>query len=318
MKSLQYVSVIVGILLLGFPALHAQYTPDDFLNWTRQHLDNGDCEKARATYELYKDKVPAGNAEVKRRIDECQTSGNLTFKVGNVTFKMIFVQGGTFQLGNSESDYQRAHTVTVSDFYMGEFEVTQALWQEVMGTTIYQQRDKEKTSRSVYGVGADYPMYYVSHTEAEEFCGRMNQRLRSQLPVGYRFALPTEAEWEYAARGGSKSKGYTYSGGDNISDVGWCEGSRNGSAHSVGLKKANELGLYDMSGNVWEWCEDWYGPYSSSSQTDPRGPSSGLYRVLRGGCWIFDSYYSRVDTRSNATIIDSDVFNGFRLAIVRR
>jgi len=316
-----------GVLMLTSPVLHAQYTPDDYLNWTRQHLDNRDCEKARATYELYKDKVPAGNAEVERRIDECgrepQISGNLTFTVGNVSFKMVFVKGGTFQMGSNsgDDDEKPVHSVTVSDFYMGEFEVTQSLWQEVMGTTIYQQRDKANTSWPIRGVGADYPMYYVNHTEAEEFCGRLNQRLRSQLPNGYAFALPTEAEWEYAARGGNKSNAYTYSGSNYLSDVGWYEDNSNSTTHAAGSKRANELGLYDMSGNVWEWCEDWYSSsfYSDNRNwTDPVNTYVGSFRVLRGGSWSNGATHCRVANR----IISSPSYRfnngGFRLALVHR
>ena len=244
---------------------------------------------------------------------------DLNFKVGNVTFKMIFVKGGTFQMGSySGVDNEKpVHSVTVSDFYMGEFEVTQSLWQEVMGTTVYQQRDKANTSWSMYGVGANYPMYYVNHIEAEEFCGRLNQRFRGQLPAGYSFALPTEAEWEYAARGGNKTNAYTYAGSNYLSDVGWYTDNSSGSSHAVGMKRANELGLYDMSGNVWEWCADWYGSYGSSSQTNPRGPASGSARVLRGGSWIGSASYCRAANRSiNCPGYRYD--DGFRLALVRR
>ena len=247
-------------------------------------------------------------------------NGDLICSIGDVTFKMIFVKGGTFQMGSDsgDDDEKPVHSVTVSDFYMGEFEVTQALWQEVMGTTIYQQRDKANKSWSVHGVGADYPMYYVSYTEAEEFCGRLNQRLRSQLPDGYRFSLPTEAEWEYAARGGSKSNAYTYSGSNDLSDVGWYTDNSGESTHKVGSKRANSLGLYDMSGNVWEWCSDWYEDYRCwSSQTDPRDPSSRLSRVLRGGSWSYGASSCRVADRSLNGPSRRN-FIGFRLAIVRR
>ena len=251
------------------------------------------------------------------KTDQTFNVGDVTFNVGDVTFKMVFVEGGTFQMGSDSGndDERPVHNVTVSDFYMGEFEVTQALWQEVMGTTVYQQRDK---SWSMNGVGADYPMYYVNHTEAEEFCGRLNQRLRSQLPAGYSFALPTEAEWEYAARGGNKTKTYTYSGSNYLSDVAWYADNSNSTTHAAGSKRANELGLYDMSGNVWEWCTDWYGSYSSSSQTDPRGPSSGSYRVLRGGGWGNIASSCRVASRGiNGPSFRSSSI-GFRLALVHR
>ena len=248
------------------------------------------------------------------------SNNDLSFKVGGVTFNMIFVQGGTFQMGsyNGRDNEKPVHIVTVSDFYMGELEVTQALWQEVMGTTVYQQRDKFRTDLPMSGVGANNPMYYVNHSEAEEFCGRLNQRLRGHLPDGYSFALPTEAEWEYAARGGSKSNAYTYSGSNNLSDVGWYEDNSNESTHAVGMKRANELGLYDMSGNVWEWCSDWYGSYSGNSLTNPRGPSSGSDRVLRGGCWVSSASYCRVAYRIDFGPSTRLCNFGFRLALVRR
>ena len=247
------------------------------------------------------------------------TGVDRTFRVGDVTFKMVFVKGGTFQMGSysGDDDEKPVHSVTISDFYMGEFEVTQALWQEVMGTSIYQQRDMGNPIWPMDGVGPDYPMYYVSHSEAEEFCGRLNQRFRGQLPDGYSFALPTEAEWEYAASGGNKTRACTYSGSNNLSDVGWYKDNSNGIKHAVGLKKANELGLYDMSGNVREWCADWYGIYRSSSQTDPQGPSSGSYRVVRGGDHQFDASYCRVAERFSI-VPDAHNDNGFRLVLVRR
>ena len=248
------------------------------------------------------------------------TGSNLSFTIGSVTFKMVFVEGGTFQMGSYSggNDEQPVHNVTVSDYYMGEFEVTQAFWQEVMGTTVYQQRDKANTSGSMRGVGANYPMYYVNHIEAEEFCGRLNQRFRGQLPAGYSFALPTEAEWEYAARGGNKTNAYTYAGSNYLSDVGWYTDNSSGSTHAVGMKRANELGLYDMSGNVYEWCADWYGSYGSSSQTNPRGPASGSNRVLRGGSWYNLASNCRAANRISGSPGDRDNSYGFRLALVRR
>ena len=248
------------------------------------------------------------------------TGSNLSFTIGSVTFKMVFVQGGTFQMGSysGDNDEQPVHNVTVSDYYMGEFVVTQALWQEVMGTTVYQQRDKVNTSWPMRGVGANYPMYYVNHSEAEEFCGRLNQRFRGQLPAGYSFALPTEAEWEYAARGGNKTNAYTYAGSNYLSDVGWYTDNSSGSTHAVGMKRANELGLYDMSGNVYEWCADWYGSYGSSSQTNPRGPASGSDRVLRGCSWRGNASCCQAVIRDYGSPGARDYSSGFRLALVRR
>ena len=265
-----------------------------------------------------------GNSAVPQTANRSVTTYNpdndLNFKVGDVTFKMIFVKGGTFQMGgySGDDDEKPAHTVSVSDFYIGEFEVTQALWQEVMGTTIDQQQEKANTSWPDRGVGANYPMYYVSHTEAEEFCGHLNQRLRGDMPAGYIFALPTEAEWEYAALGGNKSNSFTYSGSNCLLDVGWNTENGTSTTHPVGLKKANELGLYDMSGNVYEWCSDWYGSYGNFSQKDPQGPSSGSYRVRRGGSWNGNASFCRVTARNSNSPSSRNGNGGFRLSLVHR
>lgn len=202
----------------------------------------------------------------------------LELEANGVRFKMIKVEGGTFRMGSNSgnSDEQPVHSVTLSDYYIGETEVTQALWSAVMGTTVRQQRDKANVSY-LYGEGDNYPIYYVSWNECMEFVSRLSQI------TGRRFALPTEAQWEYAARGGNKSRAYTYSGSNNIDDVAWHKDNSSDNTHPVGTKMANELGIYDMSGNVLEWCQDWYGTYSSSSQTDPAGASTGSNRVNRGG-----------------------------------
>ncbi len=208
-----------------------------------------------------------------------QDGNVIELEANGVRFKMIKVEGGTFRMGSysGHNDEQPVHSVTLSDYYIGETEVTQALWSAVMGTTVRQQRDKADVSWSIRGEGDNYPIYYVSWSECMEFVSRLSQI------TGRRFALPTEAQWEYAARGGNKSRAYTYSGSNNIFDVAWHADNSSSNTHPVGTKMANELGIYDMSGNVWEWCQDWYGTYSSSSQTDPAGSSSGSYRVLRGG-----------------------------------
>ena len=217
-----------------------------------------------------------------------------------LNMKMIFVEGGTFKMGatseqgsDADSDEKPVHSVTIDSYYIAETEVTQAQWYAVMGTTIYQQRDKANSSWSMYGVGDNNPMYYVSWEEAQEFCRRLSQL------TGKRYALPTEAQWEYAARGGNKSKGYKYSGSNAIGNVAWYDNNSSSKTHSVKQKSPNELGLYDMSGNVWEWCNDWYGSYSSSSQTNPTGPSSGSDRVIRGGSWDYFAGFCRVSDRDS-------------------
>ena len=159
--------------------------------------------------------------------------------------------------------------------------------------------------------GDNIPVEQVSYEDVQEFITKLNQK------TGKTFRLPTEAEWEYAARGGNKSKGYKYSGSNNLNDVAWYDGNSNSKTHPVKTKQANELGLYDMSGNVWEWCSDWYGVYSSSSQTNPQGPNSGSYRVLRGGGWFNDARYCRVSNRSDSYPSGSSDGSGFRLALAR-
>lgn len=235
-------------------------------------------------------------------------NSSYTVTVGGVSFNMIYVQGGSFEMGSNtgESDEKPIHTVTVSDYSIAEFEVTQELWQAVMGTTVRMQRDKENNSWPLRGEGSNYPMYYVSWNEAQEFINELNRR------TGKNFRLPTEVEWEYAARGGNKSVGYQYAGSNNLNDVAWNTDNSGSATHPVGQKRANELGLYDMSGNVWEWCSDWYGDYSTSAQTNPKGASSGSYRVYRGGSWDDRAYNCRSAYRFSALSTAPSTL-GFRL-----
>ena len=229
---------------------------------------------------------------------------------------MLYVQGGSFEMGATSEqsgaydDEYPVHNVTVGSFYMGKYEVTQAQWEAVMGTTLRQQRDKVDSSWSLYGIGGNYPMYYVSYEEAQAFCRKLSEL------TGRTYRLPTEAEWEYAARGGNKSKVYKYSGSNNIEEVAWYSGNSGNTTHVVGSKKANELGLHDMSGNVCEWCSDWYGDYSTLSQHNPKGASSGNYRVYRGGSWYGSASDCRVSYRSRNTPSSRYYYVGFRVILV--
>ena len=216
---------------------------------------------------------------------------NQTFTVNGVQFTMVAVEGGTFTMGATSEqgsdvwDFEKlAHQVTLSDYYIGQTEVTQALWKAVMGSN---------PSRRV---GDNLPVENVSWNDCQAFIQKLNQL------TGKQFCLPTEAEWEYAARGGRKSRDYKYAGGNNIGSVAWYDGNSGKETHAVATKQANELGIYDMSGNVWEWCSDWYGDYTSSSQSDPQGPSSGSRRVLRGGGCYNNARYCRVSYRSYGTL----------------
>ena len=195
-----------------------------------------------------------------------------------------------------KSDEKPAHQVTLSTFSIGQTEVTQELWQAVMG------------GNPSYFKGAKRPVEQVSWEDCQNFIRELNSL------TGRRFRLPTEAEWEYAARGGNKGNGHKYAGSSAIDNVAWYEGNSGSQTHDVATKRANELGLYDMSGNVLEWCQDWYGSYSSGSQTNPTGASSGSRRVLRGGSWSHIVRGCRVSFRSyNAPSYRND-YLGLRLA----
>jgi formylglycine-generating enzyme required for sulfatase activity len=224
--------------------------------------------------------------------------------VGNVSFTMIRVDGGTFTMGatseqgsDADSDEKPAHQVTLSPYYIGETEVTQALWEAVMGNNPSNFK------------GSNNPVEMVSWDDCQLFIRKLNQS------TGLSFRLPTEAEWEYAVRGGNKSRGYKYSGSNKLKDVAWYDNNSGSSTHDVKTKQANELGLYDMSGNVWEWCSDWYGSYDSSSQTNPKGSASGSYRVIRGGSWRSNAGFCRVSDRSGGAPDNRDDFLGLRLAL---
>ncbi|MBR3455624.1 MAG: SUMF1/EgtB/PvdO family nonheme iron enzyme [Bacteroidaceae bacterium] len=262
------------------------------------------------------------NSDITKKIEGASSqpsvtqSSNKTFTVRGVTFAMVYVQGGTFQMGatselesDSFDDEKPSHSVTLSSYYIGETEVTQGLWEAVMGTTVSQQRDKKSKTWPLYGEGVNYPMYFITWDECKTFVSQLNSL------TGQHFRLPTEAEWEFAARGGNKSKHYKYSGSNTLSTVAWCHDNSDKSTHPVKAKIANELGLYDMSGNVSEWCEDWYGSYSSGSQTNPAGPSSGSKRVSRGGCWENYERGCRVSCRYCDTPDYRIDCHGLRLAL---
>ncbi|MDD6902038.1 MAG: formylglycine-generating enzyme family protein [bacterium] len=227
-----------------------------------------------------------------------------TFTVNGVSFDMVRVEGGTFTMGATEeqgndadSDESPTHQVTLSSYMIGKTEVTRELWQVVMG------------SKPNHFIGANLPVETVSWNDCQEFITKLNEL------TGKKFRLPTEAEWEYAARGGNKSQGYKYSGSITLDDVAWYSSNSSSKTHPVATKAPNELGIYDMSGNVWEWCSDRYGDYSSSAQTNPTGPASGANRVLRGGGWSDDARYCRVSFRSSLSPDGSYSYMGFRLCL---
>lgn len=212
-------------------------------------------------------------------------SGDITVTANGVSFKMIKVKGGTFTMGGTAeqgsdiySDEIPTHRVTLSDYYIGQTEVTQALWKAVMGKNPSEFKGKNR------------PVENVSWNDCQTFIRKLNKL------TGRHFRLLTEAEWEYAARGGNKSRGYKYSGGNSLGTVAWYAENSGDTTHEVKTKQPNELGIYDMSGNVVEWCNDWFSEdyYTESQVSNPKGPSSGPYHLARGGGWGFEARSCRV------------------------
>jgi formylglycine-generating enzyme required for sulfatase activity len=248
---------------------------------------------------------------------------NLSFTVNGIAFEMIFVEGGTFEMGcTSEQvfcfgDERPVHIVELSDFYLGKFEVSQKFWKAIMNRSIHMQLYLIN-GKSLNGEGDDYPIYYVNYVECEEFCMKLNQLLSKQLPKGYAFSLPTEAQWEYAARGGAMNQDSIHSNISNINETNWYADNSNGRAHKTGMKAPNKLGIFDMCGNVMEWCKDWYYDfyYEDSPSVNPKGPESGKGRVLRGGGWNSKSQYCRVSFRHCTSPSNRSFDVGFRLALV--
>jgi len=244
-----------------------------------------------------------------------EANSRLLYKLDSMSksdldIEMVFVEGGAFQMGNKGGiikvgnslfdiiDEKPIHTVVISSFSIGKFEVTQAQWREVMGS-----------NPSKFSGCDNCPVETVSWNDVHQYIQKLNDQ------TGKNYRLPTEAEWEYAAKGGKDSRGYTYSGSNNVETVAWYYANSGSNTHSVGTKQANELGIYDMSGNVLEWCSDWYGVYGGSFQTNPAGASLGEYRVLRGGTWCYDAQVCRAECRSWSEPEYRGVFNGFRLVL---
>jgi formylglycine-generating enzyme required for sulfatase activity len=288
-------------------------TPTDLADWNAAKATN-----TIEAYEAYLKKHPTGDfAEAAAgKISALRAAQEP--KNGEVAADgLVFVKGGTFTMGctteqdsDCYDDEKLTHAVTLSDFYIGKFEVTQAEWRKVMGS------DPTK----LYNKGCDQcPVEEVNWDYVQVFLTKLN----AMLQVGQKpYRLPTEAEWEYAARGGSLSKGFKYAGSNDIDEVAWyfinyktsnTYGTEK-TTHPVGQKKANELGLFDMSGNVHEWCNDWKGIYTSFAETNPTGPSSGSDRVCRGGSWFSFPQYCRVANHYDDTPDSRDFNVGFRLA----
>lgn len=214
--------------------------------------------------------------------------------------EMVFVQGGIFQMGSNfgELNERPIHSTSLSAFYIGKFEVTQAQWIAIMGNNpAYFQNCQQ------------CPVESVSWREVQEFITKLNSI------TGKKYRLPSEAEWEYAAKGGKSSIGYLYSGSNNLNSVAWYNENSDSKTHSVGSKQSNEIGLYDMTGNVMEWCADWYGNYSMKSLSNPVGPITGEYRILRGGSWRSFPTDCSTSFRQKNDLDSRQINCGFRLAL---
>ena len=268
---------------------------------------NDEIPNNTTTASSAEDVKPPNQPVQKGSTSSSPASKDQTITVNGVSFKMVYVEGGTFTMGctgEQGSDcwsYEKpAHQVTLSSYSIGETEVTQALWKAVMGYN------------PSYYKGDDLPVENVSWDDVQTFISELNRK------TGRTFQLPTEAEWEYAARGGSKSNGYKYSGSNTRDDVAWYWDNSGDKTHPVKTKKANELGLYDMSGNVWEWCSDAWYHYGSSAERDPKHyGDSGSYRVIRGGSWDYYARGCRVSSRDFILASYRGSYLGFRLVLVQ-
>ena len=241
---------------------------------------------------------PAAKPKAKPAPRRNSSATGLSAEFNKLINNMVYVSGGTFIMGGDDSsDQMPTHSVTLSSYYICKYEVTQALWRAVMGSNPSNFK------------GNNLPVENVSWYDCQTFIKRLNSY------TGRNFRLPTEAEWEFAARGGNYSRHYKYSGSNHIDDVAWYIDNSNKRPHPVGTKQANELGLYDMSGNVGEWCSDWDGSYSSYSQTNPTGPNSGSSRVNRGGFWRYNARYCRTPERSSNAPDYCVNFIGLRLVL---
>jgi formylglycine-generating enzyme len=220
---------------------------------------------------------------------------------GPAGIQWVFIKGGTFKMGDTagDEDEKPVHTVTVSDFYLSKTEVTVAQFR-----AFCEAKDRPMPSSPKWGEQDLYPIVYVSWEDANRFCKWAEGR------------LPTEAEWEYAAKGGSRSGGFQYSGSNALDEVAWYQNNSGKQMHAVGTKKPNELGLFDMNGNAWEWCSDWFGEnyYQNSPSENPQGPDAGECYVLRGGCWSDDSKIVRCSNRIKGYPDFRNFSIGFRIA----
>ena len=297
-----------GFKLLNVGNMAGEWSIGIDADWiTEISPKNGNLEAGASEIIRFKRALLEEDKETVVTIKNNKEDLHLTVINKGFVMDLVYVEGGTFSMGATEEQgddafyfyYEKpVHSVTLDGFYMGKYEVTQAQWKAVMGTA------------PSYFKGDNLPVEQVSWNEAVQFCEKLSQM------TGKTYRLPTEAEWEYAARGGNKSQHYKYAGGNDIDEVAWYDRNSGDMSHPVGIKKANELGIYDMSGNVWEWCSDWFEEnyYIYSPTVNPQGPVNGYRRVSRGGSRSNSAVYCRVSFRIGDTPSNRYDFLGFRVA----
>lgn len=283
------IAVIIGISLVNRQKL------SDVIQLKKQQ---DSIAKAKADSAAKEDSISKANVAKESNKETPPVSQGTGY---SFDYDVVYVSGGSFTMGctdeqgsDCDNDEKPARTVSVGSFYMGKYEVTQGQWREIMGN-----------NPSKFSSCDDCPVEKVSWKDVQEFIKKLNSK------TGKTYRLPTEAEWEYAARGGNKSRGYKYSGSDNIGSVAWYDGNSGNKTHAVGQKSPNELGIYDMSGNVWEWCINWYKGYPGSNSVD----YTGSFRVARGGSWYGDARRCRVSIRSSTYPDDRGSIMGLRLVL---
>ena len=288
------------LFLLCLATLNTMGQTNGTITRQRKTTAKKETQQRKTTQAATKKTQPARQAQQQK---PAASTSRPKVSLDDIMRNMVYVEGGTFTMGatseqqNPDDDEKPTHRVSLSSFYIGKYEVTQALWKAVMGSNPSNWK------------GDNLPVEKVSWNDCQTFLRKLNTM------TGKNFRLPTEAEWEFAARGGNRSRGYQYSGSNVLSDVAWYDDNSGSKTHNVGTKAPNELSIYDMSGNVWEWCQDWKGSYSSSTQTNPKGPSSGSNRVGRGGGWNSFARYCRVAYRIIIAPDNGGSGLGLRLAL---
>lgn len=284
--------------------------------------------------------IPSQKPEISSEIQTLTADTSAVSFTDSINAEMVFVKGGTFTMGCTaeQSDCWEnekiTHSVTLNNFYIGKYEITVKQfgrfisesgyktnadkngWSFIQNGEDWLKKDSANWECGVTGARrdsgeSDHPVIHISWNDAKTFCIWLSQK------TGMKYRLPTEAEWEYAARGGDKAASepaYMYSGTDKPGNAGWFIDNSGNNTHAVGGKPPNILGLYDMSGNVWEWCNDWFENYKSPPQTNPKGPASGKEKALRGGSWLSFYWSMRVSNRSKYNHESPCSANGFRIA----